>query len=117
MKNMLINLDAKNSTKFRSIQDIMKDPGQKAKLNNLVDEAVRAKQRIFTEQQTVKDLREVAKTDLALNPKLFNLYVQATFNNDYTARKDSLDEQLTLIETILGLMPPDHSAYQGHDED
>lgn len=101
----------KPNTKFRSIQDILKDPQLKAKLNNLVDEAVRCKQRIYSEQQAIKDLRDVARNDVALNPKLFNLYINAAFNNDYAARQDNLTEQLTLIESIIGL-PLDESDYQ-----
>jgi hypothetical protein len=117
MQGSIINAEKKNQTKFRSIQDIMKDPGLKSKLNNLVDEAVRAKHRIYTEQQTIKDLRDVARNDIALNPKLFNYYVAAVFNNDYTSRKENLDELSTLIDTVMALLPPDNSNFAGGDDD
>lgn len=93
----------KPNVKFKSIQDIMRDPAMKAKLNNLVDEAVRCKQRIYTEQQAMKDLRDVARNDVALNPKLFNYYVAMVFNNDYAARKENVDQLETLIETVMNL--------------
>ena len=116
MQTSLVNTDKKNNTKFASIQDILKDPAKKARLNNLVDEAVRCKQAIYTQQQTIKDLRDVARNDLMLNPKLFSYYVGAVFNNDYSARKDNLDQLSMLIDAVIGLLPPDHSAYTGEND-
>ncbi len=110
MNNMLISADQK-TRKFRSIEDILKDPALKAKLNNLVDEAVRCKIRIQHEQETIKDLRDVAKNEVSLNPKLFNYYVAMVYNNDYAARKDNLEELSTLIESVMSLLPPDNSNY------
>lgn len=108
---MLIAAGEKTS-KFRNIEDILKDPTLKAKLNNLVDEAVRCKIKIQQEQETIKDLREVAKNDLSLNPKLFNYYVGMVYNNDYAARKDSLDQLSSLIDAVMSLLPPDNSNYR-----
>lgn len=116
MNNLLVNAETKTK-KFRNIDDIMKDPVLKSKLNNLVDEAVRCKIKIHMEQQTIKDLRDVAKNDLSLNPKLFNLYVGMVFNNDYTTRKESLDEQLTLIDMVLAALPATNSNHVGDGGD
>lgn len=105
----------KPNTKFKTIQQIMKDPALKAKLNNLVDEAVRCKQRIYQEQQAIKDLRDVARQEVELEPKLFNYYVGMVFNNDYAARKDNVDQLSTLIETVMALGLHD-DAPTGDDE-
>jgi hypothetical protein len=113
MNNALV--EAKNNTQFKSIEDIMNNPALKAKLNNLVDEAVRAKQRIYMEQQTIKDLREVAKNDIGLNPKLFGHYTAAVFNNDYVKRKDDVDQISTLLDAIIGLLPETNSNFQNED--
>jgi len=117
--NTLVNAEnKKQNTKFRAIQDIMNNPALKAKLNNLVDEAVRTKQKIFEEQLTIKTLREVALNDVGLNPKLFNYYVAAVFNNDYAMRKDSLTELSDLIDNVMALLPATNSNFQnGPDED
>lgn len=112
----LVPLDGKTA-KFRSIQDILKDPNLKSKLTNLVDEAVRCKLKIQQEQETIKSLRDVAKADLSLNPKLFNYYVSMVYNNDYAMRKQDLDELSTLIETVMMLLPPDNSNYSRDDDD
>lgn len=116
LNNLLVSAENKTS-KFRSIEDILKDPALKAKLNNLVDEAVRCKIRIQQEQETIKDLRDVAKNDVNLNPKLFNYYVAMVYNNDYAARKDNLDQLSTLIESVMALLPPDNSNYKGGDDE
>lgn len=99
---MSANELALKSEKFRDINSIMKDTAAKAKLSNLIDEAVTCKSAIAMQQQNIKVLREVARDDLKLNPKLFNAYLSACFNNDFGVRKESLDEQLTLLDHIMG---------------
>jgi hypothetical protein len=80
----------------------MKDPAAKAKLSNLVDEAVTCKSAIALQQQNIKVLRDAALDDLQLSPKLFNAYVAAAFNNDYGQRKEGLEEQVALLDAIMG---------------
>lgn len=87
--------------KFRSIEEIMRDPAAKAKLTNLVDEAVKCKTKIAYEQQNIKSLRDTGLEDLGLKPALFNNYVGMVFNNDYQSRRDGLEQQLTLVELIM----------------
>ena len=81
----------------------MRDPAAKAKLTNLVDEAVQSKLKIQGEQQTIKELRDNAFETLGLKPALFNNYVACVFNNDYQTRKDNLEQQLVLVEVLMGL--------------
>jgi len=88
--------------KYRTIEDIMRDPAMKAKLTNLVDEAVQCKQKISYEQENIKALREAALDDLGLKPQLFNNFVAMTYNNDYQQRKEGLEQQLTLVELVMG---------------
>ena len=87
--------------KHRNINDIMKDPKQKAKLTNLIDEAVRCKTKIDFEKQTIKSLRDAAVDELGIKPALFNSYVNATFNNDYLDRREGLEEQIDLLDAII----------------
>jgi hypothetical protein len=93
---------APKTKKFRDIQSIMKDPTAKAKLSNLVDEAVTCKSAIAMQQANIKVLRDSALEDLQLSPKLFNAYVAAAFNNDYGQRKEGLEEQVALLDAIMG---------------
>ena len=99
---------APKSKKFRDIASIMKDPAAKSKLSNLIDEAVTCKGAIAMQQQNIKVLRDAALEDLQLSPKLFNAYVSAAFNNDYAQRKESLEEQVVLLENIMGDAQIDH---------
>lgn len=100
-KNELVAKKTAKATKWRSIADIMRDPNMRAKLTNLVDEAVKCKQKIQFEQQNIKVLREEAADALGLKPALFNAHVVMTFNNDYVQRKENLDEQTTLLELVM----------------
>lgn len=104
---------APKTSKFRDITTILKDKALKARLTNMVDEAVTCKAAIQLQQDNIKALREAARDDLGVNPKLFNAYVAAAFNNDYAQRKDSLDEQLALIEGIMG----EGTLTLNHDEE
>lgn len=117
MPNLPVARKDGESKRFRSIEEIFLNPAEKAKLTNLVDEAVRCKTRIQLEQETIKQLRETAKDELSLNPKLFNYYVAMVYSNDYSARKDALDQLDKLVSTVMGLLPPDHSGYTGEDND
>lgn len=89
------------SSKFRSISEIMSIPSYKAKLTNLVDEAVECKTKIETQKQNIKVLRETALDELGLKPELFNNYVNMMFNNDYTARLDKVEELHSLITSVI----------------
>jgi hypothetical protein len=90
------------TSKFQDIGTIMKDPNLKVRLMSLVDEAVDAKSEIAKQQSTIKALRDTALEDLKLNPKLFSALVASTFNNDFAKRKTSLEEQVTMLDHIMG---------------
>lgn len=90
------------SAKFRPIDSIMKDPSAHARLSTFIDEVLTCKAKVAVEQQNIKALREAAVDELKINPKLFNAYVSAAFNNDYQQRKEGLDEQVSLLEFIMG---------------
>jgi hypothetical protein len=92
---------APKAKKFRSIEEIMRDPKSKAKLTNAVDEAVKCKGKIAYEQQNIKVLRDTCLEELGLKPAIFNNFVAMTFNNDYQQRKEGLEQQLTLVEIVM----------------
>lgn len=95
--------------KYRDIDDILRDPTLRMKFTNLVDEAVRCKGAIASQQETIKSLREVAMNELGLLPRLFNVAVSTNYNNDFTERKETLEQQVSLIENMMGLPAPDSS--------
>lgn len=101
MNNPLVIKD--EAPRFRSIQDILRDDRLKAKLTQLVDQAVTCKTKIQLEQEHIKQLREVAKKELDLNPKIFSFYVKAAYDNDYSSKKQSLEEMLALINSVTGI--------------
>ncbi len=97
-------LPAGKAQRFRDINSIMKDPVERARLSSLIDEAIKAKKEIAKQQETIKGARAIAAEELKLNPKLFNAYLSAAFNNDYTAKLDSLGQQVDLLTTLLNAM-------------
>lgn len=104
------------TSKFRDIGSIMKDERTANILSNFIDEAVTAKAAIAKQQAQIKAIRDRALEELELNPKLFNAYVAASFNNDYTKRKSNLDEQVTLLEHIMraaGIVGDDSEDHDG----
>lgn len=100
------------TSKFTPIEAIMKDPTKRTELQNFIDEAVNAKMKIAEQQAIIKGLRDGARESLGLNPKLFAAYVAASFNNDYSARKVSLEEQVTMLEFVMG-----EQGVIGHDDE
>lgn len=105
------------SSKFRDIEEIMKNPRMKALLSSYVDEAVQCKNRIATQQEILKGFRESAQDELGLKPAVFNTYVAMVFNNDYVQRKDKLQELIDLVDHVMldqNLLPGPNS--NGDDE-
>jgi hypothetical protein len=89
------------STKFRDIKEIMNVPSMKVKLQSFIDEALKCKQAIQFQQDTLKQIRENAQDELAIKPALFNQYLAMVFNNDYVQRKDKLEEVIDLIDAVM----------------
>ena len=96
---------AEAAPRFRNITSIMKDPEARKRLNAFIDEAVKCKQEILAKNEQIKGLRKLAIDELKLNPKLFNAYVSAAFNNDYGLRLDAANEMVDLLETIMAVLP------------
>lgn len=93
--------EIQKSSKFRDIQEIMKNPRMKALLSSYVDEAVKCKMEIAKQQEIMKGFREQALDELGLKPPVFNTYVQMVFNNDYIQRKDKLQELIDLVDQVM----------------
>jgi len=89
------------SAQLREIREIMAIPSMKSKLNSFIDEAVLSKQKIQYEQDHIKAIRDNAKEEVGIKPAVFNAYVAMVFNNDYTQRKDKLEELVDMVEAVM----------------
>ena len=88
-------------TQYRPINDILKNPADREKLQDMVDEAVLAKQRIQETREHIKAIKEAAKGDLHVDPKMFTFFVDRAFNNDYGVTLEGLVEKTDLLENLL----------------
>ena len=79
-------------SKFRSINEIFSVPSMSARLSSFVDEAVKCKQNIQFEKETLKALGDNATEELGIKPEVFRNYVDMVFKNDYVQRRDKYDE-------------------------
>lgn len=98
------------------VSDILKNPVQRDKLTNFVDEVVRCKMKILNENESIKTLRESAVEELGIKPKLFNYIVALYFNNNFEEKQEELEQ----LETVLhGLMQLDakNQIAQSKDEE
>ena len=93
--------DKKEKPQIREIEDILNNPSDKSKLQNFLDEGVRCKTRVADENEAIKDLRETAKEDLGLDPKLFNQLVQIGFKNNYLEKQHEMSALDSAIEILF----------------
>ena len=86
---------------FTDIGDILRNPAQRSKLQNYIDEAVRCKQKILDENESIKGLRESAVEELGIQPKLFNSLVSLFFNNNFEQKRDELEQLEFAIDALV----------------
>lgn len=93
------------SKQSADITTILKDPSQRGRLQNYIDEAVRCKIKIADEQESIKGLREAAIDDLNIEPKMFNTLVTLFFNNNFEQKKAEI-EKIEAAINALGIIQP-----------
>lgn len=87
--------------KHRTVGEIMKNPTMRAKLNSYIDEAVKIKTKIQSEQQMLKSLREAVVEELGLKASVFNSQVDMMFKNDYQERLDKYEELYDMVHSVM----------------
>ncbi len=100
-KNQMVIAGENNKKKFADVNDILKNPAQRAKLTNYVDQAVACKVKIFDENENIKRLREIARDELDLQPKMFNTLVSLFLNNSFDEKKAEIEQIEIIIEAFF----------------
>lgn len=90
-----------DKTQFRPISDILKSPEDRERLQDMVDEAVLAKTKMQELREHIKAIKEAAKGDLHIDPKMFTFFVDRAYNNDYGVTLEGLTEKTDLLENLL----------------
>lgn len=87
--------------KFNDVADILRNDAQAKRLQAIIDEVVRCKQKILDENESIRALRETAVDDLGIQPKIFNALVSLHFNNNFEEKREEIDQLDTAIEHML----------------
>jgi uncharacterized coiled-coil DUF342 family protein len=98
-KNQLSTVGKKNQ--FVEITTVLRDPGQKAKLQNYIDEVVRCKTKILDENESIKTIRDAAIEELNIEPKMFNSLVSLFFNNNFEQKREELEKLEAAINALM----------------
>lgn len=90
---------------YVEVTTVLKDPGQRAKLQNFVDEVVRCKTKILDENESIKTLRDAAVEELNIEPKMFSALVSLFFNNNFEQKKSELEKLEAAINALMQTTP------------
>ena len=94
-------LPAHVNKQFVDITSIFNNPVAKNKLQTYIDEAVRCKQKILDENESIKGLREAAVEEIGIQPKMFNALVGTFFNNNFEEKREEHQQIVDAIDAIL----------------
>jgi hypothetical protein len=97
----MAQLPAKKKKSYKDINVVLNNRADRAKLQNLIDEAVKYKQEIFSKNEEIKLLKETAADDLSVDPKDFNCLVKMTYNNDFKKVRETAEKTIDMVEGIL----------------
>ncbi len=96
---------------FRRIEDIMNNPVDRTALMNHIDEAVRCKQKIADENESIKGIVDAIKEKIAIEPKIFKALVNVSFKNNAAEKQHDLNALETAITALFSISEED----QNHD--
>lgn len=83
------------------IVSILNNKASKAKLQNFIDEAVRCKQRIADENESIKAIVEEGKDQIGVEPKVFKALVNLYFKNNFAEKKAELESLDMAIDMLM----------------
>jgi hypothetical protein len=90
-----------NKKQFVEVTTVLADPGQRAKLQNYIDEVVRCKTKILDENESIKTLRDSAVEELNIEPKMFSALVSLYFNNNFEQKREELEKLEAAINALM----------------
>ena len=88
-------------SKFVDVTDILKNPVQRAKLQNYIDEVVKCKTKVLDENESIKTLRDSAVEELSLSPKIFSSLVSLFFNNNFDEKREEYEQLEAAITALM----------------
>lgn len=92
---------AKTKTVFRPISDILGNHEDAQRLQGYIDEALLIKNRMTELKEHLAAIKDAAKGDLQLDPKMFTFYLDRAYNNDFGVALEANQERIDLLEKVL----------------
>lgn len=100
MANQLA-IAGKKGKNFKDVHELLNNPSTRAKLQNYVDEAVRCKQKILEQQESIKTLKDSAVEELGIEPKMFGTMVSLYYNNNFDEKKAEIEKMDLALDAIM----------------
>lgn len=95
------NLTRSAPKAFDDVNDILRVPAKRAKLETYIDQVVIAKTKILDLNETIKGLRDSAVEELNIKPKTFSNLVSTFFNNNFEEKLHELEEFENALSTLM----------------
>ena len=92
---------AKTKTQYRPITEILSNPEDATRLQGYIDEAILVKRRIADLKDHLAAIKDAAKGDLQIDPKMFTFYLDRAYNNDFGVALEAQQERTDLLERVL----------------
>lgn len=94
--------EKKQKPQIVSFDAIIANPSDKSKLQGFIKTGVDSMIRAAAEKDHIKSIRDTAKEEIGLDPKMFNFLVKEDFNNAFSATKADLAEKEFALEALYG---------------
>lgn len=92
----------KAKPEVRDIVSILNNPADKKKLTNFIDEALRCKQKVDDENESIKVLREEALDQIGIEGKMFNSLLRLYHTGKFAEKHEEVSQLEMAIEMLTG---------------
>ena len=93
----------KEKPQVRRLDDIVNNTADRAKLQNLLDEAVQCKVKIADQNESIKGIREDAFEAVGISPKMFNQLLGIWYNRNFEEKQEELNSLDSAIQLMAGI--------------
>jgi uncharacterized protein YukE len=100
-RNELTVVNGGGKKQFLDVADIIKSSAARAKLQSYIDETVRLKTKIKDDNESIREIKESAASELGVKPQVFSALVNTFFNNNFEQKQEEMEELINAIEALM----------------